>query len=169
MRTLAPSTAENVFTRARMRAAEFNPAFSNRLTASEELVTVSADSLKRYELGLVTPGSDVVAILADAYNAPELKNWYCANVCPLGMHSAQPDTTPEGAVMRLTTALRAAARMTGEIARMLDDGVFTAEEYEEYRSRIRPELDELASRAESLRAELDRAGRAAQEAEKCSH
>lgn len=163
MRTYSKTTRQNVFARARLRAAEYNPAFANRLSASEELVTVSADCLKSYELGLRTPGSDVVAILADAYNAPELRAWYCANVCPLGSRPQQPDVTPEGAVMRLTSALRGAARMTGEIAGMLDDGFFTAEEYDEYIARIRPELDELAGRIDALRDELDRAGRAAKE------
>lgn len=166
MRNLAPQTKENVFTRARLRAAEYNPAFLNRLSASEELVTVSADCLKRYELGLSTPGSDVVAILADAYNAPELRAWYCANVCPLGDKEELPDVTPEGAVMRLTSALRKAARMTAEIAQMLDDGVLTPEERADYDARIRPELDELQRRAESLKLELDRAIRCAEEASK---
>lgn len=167
MRTLAPPTTDNVFARARLRAAELNPAFSNRQSAAEELVSVSYDCLKRYELNLTTPGSDTVAILADAYNAPELKLWYCANVCPLGdKRDQRPDNTPEGAVMRLTTALRSAAKMTAEIAKMLDDGVFSAAEYEDYQARLRPELDELAARASELRAELDRAGKAAEEVKK---
>ena len=157
MRTITPQTAQNVFAKARLRAAEFNPAYQTRRAASEELVTVTEDCLKRYELGLSTPGSDTVAILADAYNAPELRSWYCSNVCPLGQRPEIPDVSPEGAVMRFMTSLRGTAKLTAEISQILDDGEITAEEYEQYRSRIRPELDELSDRIESLRAELDRA------------
>ena len=38
----------------------------------------------KIELGTAMPNPDEVAQMADVYNAPELKNTYCATMCPLG-------------------------------------------------------------------------------------
>ena len=166
MRTLDTHTMDNPYCKARMRAAEFNPAFAVRATAAEAL-GISVETIKRAELGLAAPSSDIVAVMADAYNAPELRLWYCAASCPLGADSAwMPAGTPEAAVMRLTSALRSAGRVVAEAASILDDGDMTPEETEDYIRQIRPALKMIRIRADDLMAELDRLGRAAKEAEK---
>lgn len=81
---------ENIYRRARTKAAEFNESFKNREGASEVL-GVSKDSLTNYELGLCKQiPVDVVVKMSDAYNTPELMNFYCCNECPIGKITISP-------------------------------------------------------------------------------
>ena len=71
--------ANNVYCIARKKAAEFNSKFSSREGASEFL-GISKDSLIDYELDLCKVVLvDKVVIMAEAYNVPELLNYYCCN------------------------------------------------------------------------------------------
>jgi len=74
---------ENRYFRARKEAARKDAKLNSRESAAEFL-GISASSLTNYELGVtkqVPP--DAVALMADLYNAPELKCSYCAE-CPVG-------------------------------------------------------------------------------------
>ena len=64
---------------------------------------VTEDSLKKYELDINRPPNIVVALMADAYNEPELRQWYCANECPLGKDCREtpPQMPAERALLRL--------------------------------------------------------------------
>lgn len=75
----------NVYFAARKRAAE---TWDDRLSSREgaaALIGVSESTLADYELGVtkVVP-VDKVALMAEFYHAPELKNMYCKNECPIG-------------------------------------------------------------------------------------
>lgn len=80
----ATKACGNRYFEARMRAAKFNEKLFTRAGASEVIPGVTEDSLKKYELDINRPPNIVVALMADAYNEPELRQWYCANECPLG-------------------------------------------------------------------------------------
>jgi len=75
---------DNVFYAARLNAAKKNTRLMSREGAAE-LLGLSVSTLANYELGLtkVIP-PDSVVMMADLYNAPELKCYYCANECPIG-------------------------------------------------------------------------------------
>ena len=75
---------ENVYFKARKKAAAYNPRLSSREGASE-ILGVSESTLADYELGntKVVP-VDKVVLMADLYRAPELLNGYCKNECPIG-------------------------------------------------------------------------------------
>lgn len=75
--------AGNVFAEARYQAATFNDRLFSREGASEEL-GIDRSRLARIELGSKNPFPDEVLMMADIYNAPELKSYYCKNMCPLG-------------------------------------------------------------------------------------
>ena len=64
-----------------MRAAKYNEKLLTRAGAIEYLPGVTEDSLKKYELDITRPPNIVVALMADAYNEPELRSWYCVNEC----------------------------------------------------------------------------------------
>ena len=55
-----------------MRAAKYNEKLLTRAGAVEYLPGVTEDSLKKYELDITRPPNVVVALMADAYNEPEL-------------------------------------------------------------------------------------------------
>lgn len=94
---------ENVYFKARKRAAKYTPALYSREGAAE-LLGVSVSTLADYELGItkVVP-VDKVVLMADLYNAPELKNGYCKNECPIGksMAIATEIGSLEGVALRL--------------------------------------------------------------------
>lgn len=80
---------DSVYRKARKVAAEFNDKFKSMEGASEFL-PVSKDMLLNYELGLNSVPVDMVCIMADVYNAPELLNHYCCNECPIGKRTVSP-------------------------------------------------------------------------------
>lgn len=75
---------QNVYFQARKTASSYNPKLYSREGASE-MLGVSVSTLADYELGntKVVP-VDKVVLMADLYNAPELKYQYCKNECPIG-------------------------------------------------------------------------------------
>ncbi len=121
----------NRYCQARLEAAKCNDRLASRASASEELGCVSEDCLKKYELGITKPPNDVIAIMADAYNAPELVLWYCANECPLGKNCREiPDMPPERAYVRLVNTLDNLKSSMKDLAEILDDGVIEQSEAE---------------------------------------
>ena len=80
----ATKACGNRYYEARMRAAKYNEKLLTRSGAVDCLPGVTEDSLKKYELDITRPPNIVVALMADAYNEPELRAWYCSNECPLG-------------------------------------------------------------------------------------
>ncbi len=77
-------TNENIYFRCRKEAAIYNPKLFSRESAAD-LLGVSVSSLSDYELGntKVVP-VDKVNLMADLYNAPQLRTMYCKNDCPIG-------------------------------------------------------------------------------------
>ena len=82
----------NLYYRARREAAEHDRRLSSRERASE-LLGCSVSTLANYELDVTkTVPPDAVVMMADLYNAPELKVHYCASDCPIGRGMPIPTT-----------------------------------------------------------------------------
>lgn len=77
-------TNENIYFRCRKEAALYDDRLRSRESAAD-LLGVSPSSLADYELGntKVVP-VDKVHIMADLYNAPQLRTMYCKHDCPIG-------------------------------------------------------------------------------------
>lgn len=115
--------ASNRYCQARMRAALYNEKLLSRSGAAEVITGITEDSLKKYELGIVKPPNDVVALMADAYNEPELRNWYCANECPLGRDTQEIEfTVPEHTAIRLYNAITGIQQGVTTLFHILDGG-----------------------------------------------
>lgn len=86
--------AANPFCKARLEAAKCNERLYSKECAAE-LLGVSASTLSDYELAhtKVVP-TDIVIKMANLYNAPELENIYCTEMCPLGYE--MPKASMEG-------------------------------------------------------------------------
>lgn len=54
------------------KAVEFNEDFESRRTAVDYLPGISEECLKNYESGKTPPNSDVISIMAEAYNAKRI-------------------------------------------------------------------------------------------------
>ena len=83
MTRIAASTAANRYYLARMEAAKTSERLSSREGASEE-TGIDRKRLQRIEIGTLNPYPEEVMLMADAYHAPELMNFYCTSACPIG-------------------------------------------------------------------------------------
>lgn len=123
--------AENRYCKARLKAAEYNQQFLTRAGAIEELPGVSEDCLKKWELGINKPPNLAVMFMADAYNEPELRSWYCSNECPLGKDCREiPDMPPERVVLRVQNAISLVYKPINTLSKILEDGVIDDEQKE---------------------------------------
>ena len=88
----AMKAGENPCFRCRKEAAKYNDKLSSREGAAE-MLGVSVSSLADYELGItkVIP-VDKIVLMAELYNAPELKAWYCTSECPIGKSFPMPSS-----------------------------------------------------------------------------
>lgn len=75
--------ADNIFYQARMRAAARDTDFESRASA-ENIVGISSTRLYQIERGLRQPHRDELLIMAKEYDAPELLQAYCREICPVG-------------------------------------------------------------------------------------
>lgn len=77
-------TNENIYFKCRKEAALYDKRLFSRESAAD-LLGMSVSSLSDYELGItkVVP-VDKVVLMADLYNAPQLKTMYCKHDCPIG-------------------------------------------------------------------------------------
>jgi transcriptional regulator with XRE-family HTH domain len=87
MGTKPTKAAANIYCQCRLEASKINERLKSREGAAD-LLGLSISTLSDYELGLtkIVP-VDKVALMSDLYNAPELKNYYCREICPLGCDS----------------------------------------------------------------------------------
>ena len=153
----ATKAVGNRYFEARMRAAKFNEQLSTRAGAVNFLPGVTEEMLKKYELDITRPPNIVVALMADAYNEPELRSWYCANECPLGRDCREiPDMPPERILIRLQNAKSGVNAVASTLSDILDDGVIDNREAEQL-PELRDELLEVRRRMEEALALLERA------------
>lgn len=83
MSKVLPNTADNTFYQARLKAAKTNESFKNRDNVAD-LLLITPGRMYKIEQGLMNPTTEEVYQMADLYNAPELKSYYCEELCPLG-------------------------------------------------------------------------------------
>lgn len=153
------TAASNRYCQARLRAAKYNPAFLTRVTASEHIPGVTEDSLKKYELDLTRPPNTVVALMADAYNEPELRAWYCANECPLGRDFREiREMPPERVLLRLVNSSKEVEDAAEKLFKIMDDGEIDDDEALQI-PEIRAQLIEARRRMDEALAVLEKAER----------
>ena len=138
---------ENAYFVARKKAAMYNERLYSREGAAE-LLGISVSTLADYELGntKVVP-VDKVVLMADLYNAPELKTGYCKYECPIC--SYLPVATEakglEGIALRLMKRLDC-----DELNRIKEDGIIDETEKPELK-KILAFLDEVAESISELK------------------
>lgn len=117
---------ENIYFRCRKEAATYNQKLSSREGAAE-LLGISVSSLSKYELGITkTVPVDIVVLMADLYNAPELRSMYCKNECPIGkaMNIATEIKSLESVAIKLlkNLSMREVEDIKEKLLDIADDG-----------------------------------------------
>lgn len=122
--------AGNVYCRCRLEASKYNDRLKSREGAAE-LLGVSASAMADYELGNVkVMPVDKVNLMADLYNAPELRNYYCTHDCPLGAGFPQLEiSSADRAVLNFMAAYIDLKRSESDIEDLVikaaEDGTIT--------------------------------------------
>ncbi len=83
MANITAKTISNIFYQARYMASAHNEQLSSREGAAD-IMSIDRGRLYRIESGITNPYPEEVYIMTDLYHAPELNNYYCRNICPLG-------------------------------------------------------------------------------------
>ncbi len=127
----ATKAADNVFYKARIAAATCNDRLASREGASEEL-GIDRTRLARIELGSLNPYPEEVLLMADYYDAPELANFYCSRMCPLGKKTVPPAEAQniDRLTIRIISALDDADGIAEAILDIAEDGIITPDESE---------------------------------------
>lgn len=151
MGTNPTKAADNVYCRYRKAAAMYNDKLNSREGAAE-LLGISQSTLADYELGItkIIP-ADSIMRMADLYNAPELRNYYCRNCCPLG--GEVPKVEMEE-LDRISIRALSTFRKIGETKELLlditEDGVISEDEKGDL-NKVLENLEELEQIAQSLK------------------
>ncbi len=147
--------SENPCFRCRKEAAKYNDKLYSREGAAE-MLGVSVSSLADYELGItkVIP-VDKIVLMAELYNAPELKAWYCSTECPIGRDFPMPSadiTSVERTTMKLLKQLRQSElqKVKDTLVDITADGVISEDERVDLEGILKY-LDELIKAAGELR------------------
>lgn len=138
---------DNVYFRARKEAAIYNEKLFSREGAAE-LLGISVSTLADYELGntKVVP-VDKVMLMADLYNAPELKHGYCKYECPIG--KAMPLATKvngiEGIALRMIREFDSEQlkNMKDNLVNIAADGIISESEKPDLENILK-KLDDVA-------------------------
>lgn len=143
--------ADNPFCQARIHAASYNEKFFSKEYAAEQL-HISAGQLQDYELGItkcIPP--DNILRMADVYNAPELRNLYCREMCPLGCDVPKLELDDlDRITVRAVANLRKMADVKELLLDITEDGFISEEERPDL-EKILKMLDEVSSIAQSLK------------------
>lgn len=124
--------AQNMYYDYRIRASKDNQSLRNREYAAE-ILGISGSSLANYETGKTKcVPAEMVALMAKAYKAPELRNIYCVSACPLGCENriATSEPTIEQTAVHLLNRLdaRVISSNLSEIIAIAEDGCVDADE-----------------------------------------
>lgn len=150
MSNITAKTASNIFYQARCKASTHNEQLSSREGAAD-FMSIDRGRLSRIESGVADPYPEEVHLMADLYNAPELRNYYCTEICPLGECVAKADVTN---LDRITIMAMASFEKTDEtkqkLLKIVADGVVCEDEKNEMLAVVQ-NLGELEGVAQNLK------------------
>lgn len=143
--------ANNPFCKARLEAARYNERLCSKEGAAE-LLGVSVSTLSDYELGLtkIVP-TDMVVKMANLYNAPELENYYCTEMCPLGCNMPKAEIEDlDRIAIRALASFREIAETRDTLIDITADGTISEDEKPAL-GKVLKNLEELEAIAQNLK------------------
>ena len=134
--------ADNPFYKARMTAADYNERLLSRMGASE-VTGVSEKRMGQIENGLTVPYPEEVVMMSQVYNAPELENYYCREMCPLGHDVAKVDSCDiDRITIRALQSFMKIEQTKNTLLEIVADGVISEGE--------KPDLNNIVTHLEEL-------------------
>lgn len=150
MANIAAKTSSNVFYQARCKASTHNERLSSREGAAD-IMSIDRGRLYRIESGIANPYPEEVHLMADLYNAPELRNYYCREMCNLGCEVPKVDMCNLDRIsIRALVAFRKVDETKNLLLDITEDGVITEDEREDMQ-KILDTLSELEAVTQNLK------------------
>ncbi len=150
MSNITAETSSNAFYQARCAASTHNEQLKSREGAAD-IMSIDRGRLYRIEKGLISPYPEEVHLMADLYNAPELRNYFCTRMCPLGCEMPKADVVD---LDRITVQAMASFRRLNATKELLlditEDGMITEDEKLDMQ-KILDNLEELEIITQNLR------------------
>ena len=123
----------------------------SRAQASELLESITPERIERIENEKSLPQPDEIKIMAEKYNEPDLRNYYCANECPLGI-----DYVPEVRIKDLThivlemlSSLNSMDKKKERLIEIAADGQISGDEMKDF-VFIENELEHISMTVDTL-------------------
>lgn len=155
MANITAKTSSNIFFKARCEAATHNEQLSSREGAAD-IMSIDRGRLYRIESSIANPYPEEIHMMADLYNAPELRNFYCKNNCPLGcdMPELRIEDLDRITVKAIST-FRKIAETKETLLDITEDGIISDDEKPELYS-VMKNLDEVSAIAQSLKVWVEK-------------
>lgn len=136
MANIAAKTSSNIFYKARCDAATHNEQLSSREGAAD-IMSIDRGRLYRIESGIANPYPEEIHMMADLYNAPELRNFYCKNNCPLGcsVPTARIELLEQSGIKIFTSSAKL-MRTSEALLKIVEDGKVDKDEQKEFEEII---------------------------------
>ncbi len=150
MANVGQKTRFNIFYKMRSDASKHNEQLSSRSAASD-MMSIDQGRLHRIESGVANPYPEEIRLMADLYNAPELENYYCTNICPLGDGIPKVDIVSLDRIsVKALSTFRKLEKTKELLLDITEDGVIDESEKPEL-EKILETLEELEQVAQSLK------------------
>lgn len=152
MGTRPTKAKDNIFCKARLDAARYNDKLKSRAGAAEALGYASESTISDWELGISVPTPEAVLKMSDLYNAPELINTYCHNLCPLGWDI--PEITAQDLdriSIKALSSFQKISKTKEELLDIVSDGIVSEDEQPTL-NKVLSSLDELNAVTQELKA-----------------
>lgn len=150
MANVTAQTSSNAFYRARCVAATHNDQLSSREGASS-IMSIDRGRLYRIEKGGAVPYPEEILLMADLYGAPELENYYCTEMCPLGKNTPKAEIANlDRIAIKALSALKKVGQTKELLLDITEDGVIDESEKADMK-KILENLEELEQVAQSLK------------------
>ena len=116
-----------------------------REQASELLETIEPGKLERIESEKQLPSPDDVMIMADKYCEPNIRNYYCANQCPMGQRYVPriKFIDLEKTVLKLIASLNSMHEKQDRLIEIAEDGKISDDEMKDFIS-IQKDLEKVS-------------------------
>ncbi|MBR3377158.1 MAG: helix-turn-helix domain-containing protein [Mogibacterium sp.] len=122
-----------------------------REQASELLETIEAYKIERIESEKQLPSPEDVMIMAEKYCEPNIRNYYCANQCPMGQHFVPviKFNDLEKTVIKLVASLNSMNSKKNKLIEIAEDGKITDDEMLDFIS-IQKDLERVSLAVDAL-------------------
>ncbi|MDD3138386.1 MAG: XRE family transcriptional regulator [Lachnospiraceae bacterium] len=142
MANITAKTSSNPFYMARCKASTHNEQLSSREGAAD-IMSIDRGRLYRIESGIANPYPEEIHMMTDLYNAPELQNYFCRNMCPLGHDVPELKLADiDRIAVKALSSFRKIADTKENLLDIVEDGQITDDE--------KPRLNEILENLDEL-------------------